>query len=304
MTNYTTFYDELMPRIPGLNPGAFAINKIREAAIEFFRRTRVHRVDLAIPISLKWARVVGVTNANPAVVTTDVAHDFQSGDVVLINNVVGMPEINNVLYIVASPTSTTFQLNGIDSTAFAVFSGNGQASLPIYTVIPPVSNAIISDVVSGRFNQNLGVSPLPIFPSSGLNPLTKKSAEELDVIRPGWRGEISGAPIYMHMFDATRVRFAPGPGQVWKNAISMTVALEPSAVSVDMDDNMFNRYYLQIAKGAAAKLLQMPNSPWSNDKKGIDYQQDFDTEISKARIFAEKGRMRGISVANPRSFGF
>jgi hypothetical protein len=74
------------------------------------------------------ARVItGITQANPAVVTSN-AHGYQNGDVVAIASVVGMTQVNNLSFTVAGVTANTFQLSGIDSTGYTAYSSGGTAT--------------------------------------------------------------------------------------------------------------------------------------------------------------------------------
>ena len=74
--------------------------------------------------------ITGITQANPAVVTSD-SHGFTSGQRVTITNVTGMTEVNNTSFFVKNPTTDTFQLysdsglsTAVDSTGFTAHSGN------------------------------------------------------------------------------------------------------------------------------------------------------------------------------------
>ena len=70
--------------------------------------------------------IINITQANPAVVTTSAAHGFVEGDEVMMSDVLGMTEVNDISYYAGTVTSTTFELNDInglpiDSTAFTLF---------------------------------------------------------------------------------------------------------------------------------------------------------------------------------------
>jgi len=73
------------------------------------------------------ATITNVTQANPAVVTTSAAHTFVNGESVTITDVVGMTELNGNTYVIANVTSTTFELQGIDSTGFTAYISGGSA---------------------------------------------------------------------------------------------------------------------------------------------------------------------------------
>lgn len=78
------------------------------------------------------ATITGITNDNPAVVTAN--NTFVDGDKVIITGVEGMTQVNYdgtsaTIYTVASATATTFELSGVDSSAFGVYSDGGTVKL-------------------------------------------------------------------------------------------------------------------------------------------------------------------------------
>lgn len=73
--------------------------------------------------------ITGITQANPAVVTVIDIGDLVNGQEITINDVEGMTEVNfdgSNLYTVAGISGNTFQLSGIDSSAFGAYTQYGQ----------------------------------------------------------------------------------------------------------------------------------------------------------------------------------
>ena len=68
--------------------------------------------------------ITGITQANPAVVTS-AGHDFVDGDIVTIVNVSGMTEVNGLQFTVANSAENTFELSGINSSAYTAYSSGG-----------------------------------------------------------------------------------------------------------------------------------------------------------------------------------
>ena len=68
--------------------------------------------------------ITGITAANPAVVTAS-SHGYSNGDRVFIKGIVGMTELNNREFTVAGATTNTFELSGINSSAFTAYSSGG-----------------------------------------------------------------------------------------------------------------------------------------------------------------------------------
>jgi hypothetical protein len=68
--------------------------------------------------------ITAITKANPAVVTA-ASHGLTNGDRVFIASVGGMTEVNNREFTVANSTTNTFELSGIDSSAFTTYTSGG-----------------------------------------------------------------------------------------------------------------------------------------------------------------------------------
>lgn len=79
-----------------------------------------------------YADISGITQANPAVVTTSTAHGLTTGERVYIAGVSGMGEVNNLFFIATVLTTTTFQLTGINSTGYGAYTADGQVTRPSY----------------------------------------------------------------------------------------------------------------------------------------------------------------------------
>ena len=65
-------------------------------------------------------RISGITKANPAVVTCS-KHNFSNGQKVYLS-VEGMTQLDTFVGTVANKTDTTFELSGVDSSAFGTFT--------------------------------------------------------------------------------------------------------------------------------------------------------------------------------------
>ena len=90
--------------------------------------------------------VTGITQANPGVVTAN-AHGLSNGDSVYLTGIVGMTELNSgtVPYTVANVTTNTFELSGIDTSAYTAYSSGGSINR-IYEIASPYTTAQIQDI--------------------------------------------------------------------------------------------------------------------------------------------------------------
>ena len=76
----------------------------------------------------KAATITGVTAADPAVVTAT-AHGLATGDRVRITGVAGMTELNGNTYTIEVVNANSFNLVGVDSSAYTAYSTGGAAAL-------------------------------------------------------------------------------------------------------------------------------------------------------------------------------
>ena len=68
--------------------------------------------------------ITGATRANPVVVTSP-GHGRTNGTIVRIQGVVGMTEINGPYFTVANASTNTFQLQGVNGTAYGAYVSGG-----------------------------------------------------------------------------------------------------------------------------------------------------------------------------------
>jgi len=72
--------------------------------------------------------ITGVSQANPGVVTTGIAHGYSTGDKIYIASVGGMTEINNKIFEITVLSPTTFSI-GIDTTSLSAYTVGGTCAL-------------------------------------------------------------------------------------------------------------------------------------------------------------------------------
>jgi hypothetical protein len=74
-----------------------------------------------------FGNITGITQGNPAVVT-QVAHGYSNGDKILIDNVAGMTQVNDLVFTVANKADDTYELSGINSSGYTAYSSGGNAT--------------------------------------------------------------------------------------------------------------------------------------------------------------------------------
>ena len=80
---------------------------------------------------------------NPCVITS-VEHGLETGDVICIDDVVGMTELNGFTYTITKLDDDSFSLDGIDSTLFTAYEKDGEIRLAVdgSTYTPYISDGI------------------------------------------------------------------------------------------------------------------------------------------------------------------
>lgn len=110
--------------------------------------------------------ISGITQANPAVVTTSVAHNWQTGEKVYISGVGGMTQISGE-YLITVTGATTFSLqdlnnNNINSTGFSAYTSGGTV-VTRYTVGYSLAQATSSSPHILQWNAVTGAREYSIY---------------------------------------------------------------------------------------------------------------------------------------------
>jgi hypothetical protein len=87
--------------------------------------------------------ITGATNDNPCVITSS-NHGLANGDKIYITGVGGMTQLNGNVYTVANVTTNTFELSGIDSSAYGAYTSGGTWQEVMRVYVDPLKYAIPS----------------------------------------------------------------------------------------------------------------------------------------------------------------
>jgi len=118
--------------------------------------------------------ITGITQANPAVVTTSVAHTLSNGQRVRLSGVVGMEEVNGNTYIVDGATTTTFQLKSTNSTGFDAYVSGGEVDKVTSVGIENLNCIDFAGSVEGELilkDSYIDATGYPVGISHGIGPL-------------------------------------------------------------------------------------------------------------------------------------
>lgn len=113
-------------------------------------------------------------------------------------------------------------------------------------------------------------------------PIHPKGLSWLDREIPGWRlNQLT--PKYFTQVDTDQIILAPVPPDNISSGLSITLALQPAQNSTGLPKWIANQYLYALADGAIARLMLMPNKPWTDLANGQDRRASFEAAISSAR---------------------
>lgn len=116
-------------------------------------------------------------------------------------------------------------------------------------------------------------------------PLDPKGLDWLNREIPGWR-TTRHTPKYFTQVDTEQIILAAVPEATIAGGLSLTLALQPAQNSTGFPKWIANQYLYALADGAIARLMLMPNKPWTDVVNGQDRRTKFDNAIANARANA------------------
>lgn len=123
------------------------------------------------------ATITGATQANPCVVTAN-AHGFSNGNLIYIDGVVGMTQLNKRLFTIGGVAANTFQLSGVNSTAYTAYGSAGTASpsaVPFFTTASGSASATVTLQAHGLSSGGTIVFPMSTTLQSSVVTITNAS---------------------------------------------------------------------------------------------------------------------------------
>lgn len=101
--------------------------------------------------------ISGISNTNPCVVTTNVDHNLNTGDQVSFFGIGGTTQLNGTVAFVTVIDDQTFSLDGVDATAYGVYTSEGFASTSVAAKM--IIDIITNDVGHKTQLNNLSQNP-------------------------------------------------------------------------------------------------------------------------------------------------
>lgn len=138
----------------------------------------------------------------------------------------------------------------------------------------------------------------------GARRLVFKTIPQLAAIIGDWQGVRSTDPLYFNSVDARgSVSVFPTPLNA-SLPITIRVALVPDMVANNLPDFLTDIYLDALTGGAKARIMAIPNQPYSNPELVAFHQAQFDEGVSTAIAEREHEGAVGSLYVQPRAFGF
>lgn len=199
--------------------------------------------------------ISGITQANPAVITTSSAHGLTAGDLVSIYNITGMTELNNRTYTVGTVGSaTTFNLldldgNNVNSTSYTAYSSDGNVVHRGLTLATSGKN--VERIISCAFHDY----------TDNLIEITPKELEETT---KWWNENTSRPQRYLHrktytLADGTETNqllWFPGSDAAYDFRYWLEKRVSPLSNDTDVPQ-LPPRFHYGIIAGAVSRLIEM-----------------------------------------------
>lgn len=145
--------------------------------------------------------------------------------------------------------------------------------------------------------------------SFGGTQMQIRTADWLDANRPGWRND-TGTPDACHIeMDDDRyfLRVTPKPTKTEKDIerrVAIGFVLKPTSDATELDDFMVARYRDTIVAGALTQLYELPDRPWSDERRAAAFAGEFRAGVTAARSDVLRGFTDEPLSVQPREFGF
>lgn len=127
-------------------------------------------------------------------------------------------------------------------------------------------------------------------------PLVAAAPDEIGTVAvynqqaPGADGP--GLPRWILQKDERSFSLLPVPADTSVNGVFMRVALKPTRSSTSVEDVIFEDYLEVIGYGAKARLMFMPNKPWTDLNNAGTNKILFEQGVNTARQRANRGHTR------------
>jgi hypothetical protein len=122
--------------------------------------------------------------------------------------------------------------------------------------------------------------------------------EQFFALDPEWPTKTgTNAQYYTVLDDPSTFNIIPKPEATVASAFTAQLALAPTLTASGVEQAHFEMWKDGLIDGVLARLLKMPNTPWTNDAEAAKRQSSFIASMAMARSVANKGNIsRDLTV--------
>lgn len=276
MTPWSTLYPFIEPLVVGA-PLPLIDQQLFVVAREFCAKTLANRRHVQLPYNVGTGTIAAGSNA----LTFD-GVALAAGDWIVVRN--AGSERRNLL---AKVLEVAGQVATLDAAAARSVSGEvvsahtylvplatGEKLLEIHEVVRRADGVALKDIPEDLLNDRW----------------------------PGWRFELAPEPEAWTLDFYRRLYLFRAPDRAGAG-LTAEIILTVEQGAAGIPDALADEWGHVIAAGAAARLLMMGGSPWTNGDVGAIQQQLYRDGVSEAKSAARRKHTRGVRTAAPQSFG-
>lgn len=110
----------------------------------------------------------------------------------------------------------------------------------------------------------------------------------------------NGTPQAFANDSPSQLVLLPVPKDAEVGALIMTVAVQPKRSALGADAEMMERYFDTLVYGALARVLSIPNQPFTSPDAALAREKQYREEVTKAKIDANKALTAASLRVQPR----
>lgn len=129
--------------------------------------------------------------------------------------------------------------------------------------------------------------------------LEPASPSDLDKWHSGWRmGRATGRPGYFTQMEPNTVAIAP----IAAGKVCAWLILKPAPDAMELPDFIAMQHRQVIADGALARILALPNQPYSNPQLAAVHDASFQSALARLSNLGSAGQQRAHVRSKPGMF--
>lgn len=151
-----------------------------------------------------------------------------------------------------------------------------------YDLEPPIKDTLIIKIQKVFVERN------------AINPLSPDHVATADIYNRRYEAYEANpsTPNYYLQKDERTITVWPMPDKVYRNALTMRVAMKPTRDSESVEDVIYEDYAEVIAAGALSRLMASSGKPYNNIQMAAVHKMAFERGVNLAKLRMNAGHTR------------